>query len=257
MKKRKKSFPKITVLLLAASAVLLVGSGVGSARAALTYYSENYSAQMNMQSIGVSLLENDKVVSSRDYVSNNEWKGTSDGTLLTNLLGKDETFTPGKKYNEAISVKNSGTIDTFVRVIITKSWQDEKGNKNTNLSPDLIELNFLTDNGWQVADAQSTRERTVLYYTKAVAAGDTTPALSDTLRINPSIASDVTKPVPESEKESEKGKTITYTYKYNGYTFHIDAEVDAVQTHNAKDAIKSAWGVDINVSDDETTMSLQ
>ena len=249
MKKKKKSFPKKPALILTAAALLLVGSTVGSTRAALTYYSENYSAQMNMQSIGVSLLENDKVVSSRDYVSNNEWKGTSEGTLLTNLLGKDETFTPGKKYNEAISVKNSGTIDTFVRVIITKSWQDEKGKKNTELSPDLIELNFLTDNGWQVADAQSTKERTVLYYTKAVAAGDTTPALSNTLRINPSIASDVTK-VP-------KDKTITYTYKYNGYTFHIDAEVDAVQTHNAKDAIKSAWGVDVNVSDDETTMSLQ
>ena len=254
MKKKKKSFPKKPALVLTAAALLLVGSTVGSTRAALTYYSENYSAQMNMQSIGVSLLENDKVVSSRDYVSNNEWKGTSDGTLLTNLLGKDETFTPGKKYNEAISVKNSGTIDTFVRVIITKSWQDEKGNKNTNLSPDLIELNFLTDNGWQVADAQSTRERTVLYYTKALKAGKPTPALSDTLRINPSIASDVTKPVPESEKESEKGKTITYTYKYNGYTFHIDAEVDAVQTHNAKDAIKSAWGVDVSVSDDESSI---
>lgn len=249
MKKRKKSFPKITVLLLAASAVLLVGSGVGSARAALTYYSENYSAQMNMQSIGVSLLENDKVVSSRDYVSNNEWKGTSEGTLLTNLLGKDETFTPGKKYNEAISVKNSGTIDTFVRVIITKSWQDKEGKKNPKLSPDLIELNFLTDNGWQIAKDQSTTERTVLYYTKAVAAGDSTPALSDTIRIKPSIAKDVTKHVDDN--------TITYTYKYNGYTFHIDAEVDAVQTHNAKDAIKSAWGVDVNVSDDETTMSLQ
>ena len=257
MKKKKKSFPKKPALVLTAAALLLVGSTVGSTRAALTYYSENYSAQMNMQSIGVSLLENDKVVSSRDYVSNNEWKGTSDGTLLTNLLGKDETFTPGKKYNEAISVKNSGTIDTFVRVIITKSWQDKEGKKHTELSPDLIELNFLTDNGWQVANAQSTRERTVLYYTKALKAGKPTPALSDTLRINPSIASDVTKPVPESEKESEKGKTITYTYKYNGYTFHIDAEVDAVQTHNAKDAIKSAWGVDVNVSDDETTMSLQ
>ena len=56
MKKRKKSFPKITVLLLAASAVLLVGSGVGSARAALTYYSENYSAQMNMQSIMYQIM---------------------------------------------------------------------------------------------------------------------------------------------------------------------------------------------------------
>lgn len=249
MKKKKKSFPKKPALVLTAAALLLVGSTVGSTRAALTYYSENYSAQMNMQSIGVSLLENDKVVSSRDYVSNNEWKGTSEGTLLTDLLGKDETFTPGKKYNEAISVKNSGTIDTFVRVIITKSWQDEEGNKNTTLSPDLIELNFLTDNGWQIAKDQSTTERTVLYYTKAVAAGDSTPALSDTIRIKPSIAKDVTKHVD--------GNTITYTYKYNGYTFHIDAEVDAVQTHNAKDAIKSAWGVDVNVSDDETTMSLQ
>lgn len=249
MKKKKKSFSKKPALVLTAAALLLVGSTVGSTRAALTYYSENYSAQMNMQSIGVSLLENDKVVSSRDYVSNNEWKGTSEGTLLTNLLGKDETFTPGKKYNEAISVKNSGTIDTFVRVIITKSWQDEEGNKNTTLSPDLIELNFLTDNGWQIAKDQSTTERTVLYYTKAVAAGDSTPALSDTIRIKPSIAKDVTKHVD--------GNTITYTYKYNGYTFHIDAEVDAVQTHNAKDAIKSAWGVDVNVSDDETTMSLQ
>lgn len=249
MKKKKKSFPKKPALVLTAAALLLVGSTVGSTRAALTYYSENYSAQMNMQSIGVSLLENDKVVSSRDYVSNNEWKGTSEGTLLTNLLGKDETFTPGKKYNEAISVKNSGTIDTFVRVIITKSWQDEEGNKNTTLSPDLIELNFLTDNEWQIAKDQSTTERTVLYYTKAVAAGDSTPALSDTIRIKPSIAKDVTKHVD--------GNTITYTYKYNGYTFHIDAEVDAVQTHNAKDAIKSAWGVDVNVSDDETTMSLQ
>lgn len=212
-----------------------------------------------MQSIGVSLLENDKVVSSRDYVSNNEWKGTSEGELLTDLLGKDDTFTPGKKYNEAISVKNSGTIDTFVRVIITKSWQDKEGKKNTELSPDLIELNFLTDNGWEIAKDQSYqseqsdqyKERTVLYYTKALKAGKPTPALSDTLRINPSIASDV------KQNVSEDGKTITYTYKYNGYTFHIDAEVDAVQTHNAKDAIKSAWGVDVNVSDDETTMSLQ
>ena len=249
MKKNKILFPKKVALLLGAAAVLLLGSTVGSTRAALTYYSENYSAQMNMQSIGVSLLENDKVVSSRDYVSNNEWKGTSEGELLTDLLGKDDTFTPGKKYNEAINVKNSGTIDTFVRVIITKSWQDKEGKKNTTLSPDLIELNFLTDNGWQIAKDQSTTERTVLYYTKAVATGDSTPALSDTIRINPSIAKDVTKHVD--------GYTITYTYKYDGYTFHVDAEVDAVQTHNAKDAIKSAWGVDVNVSDDETTMSLQ
>lgn len=250
MKRKKKcSFPKVTVLLLAASAVLLVGSGVGSARAALTYYSENYSVQMNMQSIGVSLVENDQVVSSRDYADADKWEGTTEGSLLSNLLGEDEKFTPGKKYDEAISVTNSGNIDTFVRVIITKSWQDANGGKNTSLDPQLIELNYLTDNGWVVAEDQSTTERTVLYYTKALPVGESTPALSDTLRINESIASEVNKTV--------KDNTITYTYKYDGYTFHLDAEVDAVQTHNAKDAIKSAWGVDVNVTEDETGLSLQ
>ena len=248
-RKKKRSFPKVTVLRLAASAVLLVGSGVGSARAALTYYSENYSVQMNMQSIGVSLVENDQVVSSRDYADADKWEGTTEGSLLSNLLGKDEKFTPGKKYNEAISVTNSGNIDTFVRVIITKSWQDANGSKNTALDPQLIELNYLTDNGWVIAEDQSTPERTVLYYTKALPVGESTPALSDTLRINESIASEVNKTV--------KDNTITYTYKYDGYTFHLDAEVDAVQTHNAKDAIKSAWGVDVNVTEDETGLSLQ
>ena len=48
------------------------------------------------------------------------------------------------------------------------------------------------------------------------------------------------------------GNTIRYTYKYDGYSFHVDAEVDAVQTHNAQEAIKSAWGVDVSVNDDET-----
>lgn len=248
-RKKKRSFPKVTVLLLAASAVLLVGSGVGSARAALTYYSENYSVQMNMQSIGVSLVENDQVVSSRDYADADKWEGTTEGSLLSNLLGEDEKFTPGKKYDEAISVTNSGNIDTFVRVIITKSWQDANGGKNTSLDPQLIELNYLTDNGWVVAEDQSTTERTVLYYTKALPVGESTPALSDTLRINESIASEVNKTV--------KDNTITYTYKYDGYTFHLDAEVDAVQTHNAKEAIKSAWGVDVNVTEDETGLSLQ
>lgn len=248
-RKKKRSFPKVTVLLLAASAVLLVGSGVGSARAALTYYSENYSVQMNMQSIGVSLVENDQVVSSRDYADADKWEGTTEGSLLSNLLGEDEKFTPGKKYDEAISVTNSGNIDTFVRVIITKSWQDANGDKNTTLDPQLIELNYLTDNGWVIAENQSTTERTVLYYTKALPVGESTPALSDTLRINESIASEVNKTV--------KDNTITYTYKYDGYTFHLDAEVDAVQTHNAKDAIKSAWGVDVNVTEDETGLSLQ
>ena len=43
-------------LLLAAAMLLLLGSTVGSTRAALTYYSENYVAEITVSQIGVSLL---------------------------------------------------------------------------------------------------------------------------------------------------------------------------------------------------------
>lgn len=223
----------------------MVGSGVGSTRAALTYYSENYSAQVEMSKIGVTLLENGEPVSYRDYDDNGNWKEEQEGTLLANMLGENEKFTPGMKYDEALSVKNSGSIDTFVRVIITKSWQDKDG-KDTTLNPAWIELN-LTGNGWIVDTSATTSERMILYYPKAIAPEEETPALCDTIRIKEEIAKKVTKVVD--------GDTIKYVYDYDGYTFTLDAEVDAVQTHNAQEAIKSAWGV--NVTANETSMSLQ
>ena len=48
---------KLTYLMLAVSFLLLLGSAVGSTRAALTYYSENYVAEITVSQIGVSLLE--------------------------------------------------------------------------------------------------------------------------------------------------------------------------------------------------------
>ncbi|NCB92771.1 MAG: hypothetical protein EOM40_09470 [Clostridia bacterium] len=248
MKKKKKSFPVVPTLLLSASALLLLGSTVGSTRAALTYYSENYSVQMDMSSIGVSLLENDTVVSHRDYTENGAWDEGS-GKLLGGLLGQGEKIIPGKTYNEALSVQNTGDIDTFVRVIIKKSWQNSANVKDTTLSPDLIELNTLGGNsGWIEDTTAATAEQQVFYYTNALGAGATTPDLTDTIRIDEEIAKSVSKVVD--------GNTIHYVYDYNGYTFNVDAEVDAVQTHNAAEAIKSAWGVDVTVSADETTISL-
>ena len=45
-------------------------------------------------------------------------------------------------------------------------------------------------------------------------------------------------------------------YEYDGYTFNIEVEADAVQTHNAVDALKSAWCVDVTVAGDGS-ISLQ
>ena len=246
MKKKKFPFKITTVALLSASAVLLIGSTVGSTRAALTYYSENYSAQVTVSNIGVSLLENGETVSRRDYNTNGEWNETS-GTLLADL--KDQAVSPGKSYPEVLTVQNSGSIDSYVRVILTKSWKDSEGNKDTTLSPDLIDLDLQTGNGWIVDENASTPERTILYYTQQVGAGETTPALSDSVRIDPAVANKV----EESVTTDENGyRTITYTYAYDGYTFELEAEVNAVQTHNAEDAIKSAWGTDVTVAEDGT-----
>ena len=60
----------------------------------------------------------------------------------------------------------------------------------------------------------------------------------------------------ETVEETAGGKNITYVYEYNGYTFTVEAEVDAVQTHNAEAAIKSAWGVSVVVSENGN-LSLQ
>ncbi|WP_300773579.1 hypothetical protein, partial [uncultured Desulfovibrio sp.] len=75
-KKKKNSFPVKPALLLGAAALLLLTSTVGSTRAALTYYSDNYAAEVSMSSIGVSLLENGTKISSRDYLENGEWTET-------------------------------------------------------------------------------------------------------------------------------------------------------------------------------------
>lgn len=245
MKKVKSIFMKPTILL-GIAAVLLLGSGVGSARAALTYYSDQYSASMDMSTIGVSLKENGKVVSSKTYYDQGDATTNGEGKLLQNLLKDDEKFVLGKTYDEKLAVENSGNIDTFVRVVLTKSWQDKEG-KNVDLSPALIELGFNQD-GWVINEAQSTDERVVLYYTKVVESKKTTPDFMKTIRISNQLSTMYTK--------VEDEKTIKYQYTYNGYTFTLDAEVDAVQTHNAKDAIKSAWGIDVNVNDDETELSL-
>ncbi len=245
-KKKKNSFPVKPALLLGAAALLLLTSTVGSTRAALTYYSDNYAAEVSMSSIGVSLLENGTRISSRDYLENGEWTETQ-GELLTNMLADGEKFAPGKAYREWLSVENSGSIDSYVRVIITKSWQDENGNKNTTLDPNLIELALTSNSGWMLyedEDADYSDERMVLYYTRALAPGQETPSLSETIRINPAIADDVT-------VTRDDDGTTRYEYKYDGYSFCLEAEVDAVQTHNAVDAIKSAWGVDVTVTDDD------
>ncbi|MCR2047708.1 hypothetical protein NSB25_10490 [Acetatifactor muris] len=245
---KKKRNLKIPVLLLCVSALLLLASTVGSARAALTYYSENYAMEVTVSSIGVTLAENGKPVSYRNYLKD-DWSDSGSGELLTDLIPAGERLIPGKTYPEALSITNSGAIDSYVRVLLYRSWQDSAGGKVTSLSPELIEFQLTEGSGWVVDEKASTPERTVLYYTKPLASQADTPALCEAVRISNDIYREVREEIVE---ETAEGKTIRTVYLHDGYYMSVEAEVDAVQTHNAEEAIKSAWGVDVTVEADGT-----
>ena len=251
-KRIKAASPIVTAVLFVAAVAMLLGSSIGGTRAALTYYSETYTSRIQMYDIGVSLMENDKEVSWRDYSSAGDgtWNEHT-GELLENMLSEGEELTLGKKYQEELKVRNTGTINQYVRVSIYKYWLDPSGNKLRDLSPDLIDLNLVnTGTDWIEDEGARTKERTVLYYNKLLYAegqgASETPLFADALTIDGSIADKVSQ---ETRKDGNYTTIIT-TYDYDGVSFRIEAQVDAVQEHNAQDAIWSAWGKRITVNED-------
>ena len=249
----KKKFKLQPMLLLAIAAVLLLGSAVGSTQAALIYYTEDaYVADVKVSNIGVSLYENAEKINYRDYIKDGEWK-TPDSRETVPLLTSLENvkIVPGVSYSEDLQVVNSGAIDSYVRVILTKYWADEDGNKvrywsNTEeetlrLDPAYIKLIAPEDSNWTKSN-DSTEEKEIYYYNQVLSVGNKTDRVVSYVKIDPAVSKEVIQTVD--------GNKYAYEYKYDGYHFVVEAEVQAIQTHNAVDAIKSAWGVDVAITKD-------
>lgn len=279
MKKFKKwlASPKATIILFVLSAALLLFTTVGAVLAALRYRSATYGARIEQDCIGVTLLEQSQgdtaatPVASRDHAHRDDkknpgdkWNGNEEGFLFgcgeggdtKRFLGTDTSIIPGKIYPEAISARNSGHIDEYVRMTIYRYWANPKGEKvfGTNqkgtstqgLSPALINLNLVNQDVWMLDTKASTEERMVFYYKDLLKVNADTKPLCDTIRIDPSIAEKATqKRIPDENG----GTKIQTTYDYDGWQFCVEAQVDAVQNHNIVDAAKSAWGVDLTVND--------
>ena len=261
-KRKKMGLVSGTAVLFASAIGLLSFSAIGSTRAALTYYSETYTAQIDVQSIGVTLVENGEIVSYRDYThADNVWNQAS-GQLLA--LPEGEQWQVGRTYPESLRVRNSGSIDEYVRVKLYKYWVDQEGRKLPHLSPAMIDVH-LTNDHWIVDDRTTTAkmweddprdgELIVLYYDSPLAAAGEGGVFYETESFVDSVTikNDVMTKVTETYSTDANGWTTVRTvYDYEGASFVVEAEVDAVQTHNAQSAIKSAWGVDVEVDADGT-----
>lgn len=260
MKKIRRS-PVVTGFLFLLAVVLLFAGGVGGTQAALQVFSDNYYSAMDMKYIGVSLLENGVDTSTRVYgtTAASGFTDKMDGNLVLKKLENDPSFQIGKKYPFVITAVNSGEIDTYLRITVYKYWANvgkeepifEKGwfhglsDVTTKFidkehDPATIRLGYGGKEGyntsaWILDEASSTDERDIYYYIGILPTGGETDPLFDKLWIDPSVA--------KTAKVTTNGNVTTYTYAYDGLGFVVQAETDAIQTHHARDAIRSAWGV--------------
>ena len=206
---------KVTVMFIA-SALLVVG-GIVPAAAQITLTSNTYEGTIQQTNIAVDLYG---ITDSKLQYNDADILNQTNGRLLL-----------GHAYDIKLGVQNTGSIDTYTRVIVTKSWKNTDGTKNTTLDPSLITLKY-DESNWKVVEDSS--ERTILYYTgnKGVLASESNPVdFATSVTLDESVASIVL-----------NAGTAT-TWVYEGVNFDVDAEVQSVQTHNAYDAIKSAWGI--------------
>lgn len=225
MLKKFFSSPIVSGIALALAVGLILFGGINGVQAAPRIVSADYRAEVVLTNIETALVENGGIAEGEEDLLGMERFRKPNG-----IDAEGHGFKIGYTYDEKLSVRNVGTIPQYVRVSVYKYWQTADG-KRVDLSPELIKLGFVTDGGWTIDEAASTRERTVLYYAKPIKPGEDTTLFMNTLRIDPAVVTAVAELADGNEG-----------YKYEGVDFKIKATVDAVQTHNANDAMMSAWG---------------
>jgi len=202
-------------------ALVILGGLIGRSRAALLESNEAQ-VELGMETLAVQLTENGDEV--------------ADGGRLFGSL--DETkIDPGYTYSDTVAVRNSGASEEYVRVIVTRYWTDKDGKKVTSVKPDEIELT--KGSGWTANKSESTAEQTVYYYKSSLAAGEDSDPLFTGIRLNGKIA--------EAYKITAKNEgdktTLIAGFDYDGLSFNVEAEAQAVQYEHGQEAAGSAWGV--------------
>ncbi len=281
-----RSISARTLVLLGAAVLccaLGLAGAIGTTQAQLTYHSQEHRADIEQTHLGIALIEKtgSEILSGESpwrVVAKGEAAGTQDiqiaegkeGKLLAEvrpdaegnaasdllILGGDAHMVPGKTYPEAVSVRNaSADQEGYVRVTLRRYWSDDAGNKLPTVDPALIELDINDEAGdaWVFSEGESTPERLVYYLKERLpsaqdaAYGDPQPLITG-VRLSSAVAErsfeellDQLGLMVTTTDENGKNPVTTASLKVN-----LFAQVDAVQTHNAPQAAKSAWGVDVD-----------
>lgn len=272
-----------TLALLVAAGLLLTAGTVTGVRALPNITSDLYRAHFYLNHLQVHLLENGEDVCGGKNTLDGATKIT--GSLATELGYKGDSslgsVEPGKVYKEEVQAQNGKDISQFVRLTVRKYWveTDENGKvatttdaagntvpkKTTKLSPSQIHLMYggkdgFNNGAWFENPKEKTTESSTYYYKTLLAGGEASEMLFDQIKIDKSVAEREADPIVT--KDEKTGRTYyTYVYKYDGCAFYIEADVQAIQAHNAQEAIESQWCQDIaatyDLNSDSGSLSLR
>lgn len=201
---------KKKVLLMGLAAVMVMGAVVGGSLAA-----------------GQASAENPVTAPLAAATLNIEWTGGKSDPVTLEVTDKALMPADEIEVKDGYKVDNTGSVDAYIRVTVTKYWADGKG-KTTDLAAENIELG-LNSADWLQAESLfegNSNETEVYYYKYPVPAGQSTSELLETIGIPADLTND-----------------------YADKTLKLEAVADGVQFAGADAAdlnasgILASWGV--------------
>lgn len=134
----------------------------------------------------------------------------------------------GSEYAYPLYAENNGDYDSYIRVTLTRYWQNQDGDKVFDKDASLIQLVTNNEDDWIIDDTDENKEVVYMYYRKPIKSGEDTKNAMDTIKIG-NIGND-----------------------YTNLQAKVDVEIDAIQKAAAADAILAEWGMDVSFNEDGT-----
>lgn len=132
---------------------------------------------------------------------------------------------PGDVYDYPLYAYNDGDFDSYIRITLTKYWEDQNGKKKFDADASKILLG-LNKNDWIVDESDHNSEVVYCYYRKPVSANGSTSHVVDHIQI--------------------ANLTNQDQNLYSTLQVKVDVEVDAIQKVAAQDAMLAEWGLDVS-----------
>lgn len=140
-----------------------------------------------------------------------------------------ESVVPGAIIQKELYVKNVKESASYVRVTLTKYWEDLNGNKLPELNAKSIELVTDETSQWIIQNDDENHEVVYMYYKQPLQTNEETKDFIDQLKI------------------SSDGSQLDN--KYTHLNVKLNVEVDAIQQYAAQQAILSEWGLEVTMND--------